>query len=230
MRGKVNEKPVHFLFQGITPACAGKSVASTWGNALTRDHPRVCGEKLIQTAAGLAAWGSPPRVRGKESKPAKRWESVRITPACAGKRRRTGCGQCRAGDHPRVCGEKMAMHPSARKLPGSPPRVRGKARSLRKKPLQGRITPACAGKRCIAHRPAPSLQDHPRVCGEKPRPQPMPLLPLGSPPRVRGKGLFGPAGSKARGITPACAGKSKARMKNDPSGKDHPRVCGEKLY
>ena len=127
MRGKVSIQPVDSVEKRITPACAGKSVASTWGNALTRDHPRVCGEKLIQTAAGLAAWGSPPRVRGKEaygnsvnpyqgSPPRVRGKesalrpasgSKGITPACAGKSRTEYKQALDEKDHPRVCGEKM---------------------------------------------------------------------------------------------------------------------------
>ena len=50
---------------GITPACAGKSPIG-WQKAFaSRDHPRVCGEKLFGAWLLIAQSGSPPRVRGK---------------------------------------------------------------------------------------------------------------------------------------------------------------------
>ena len=134
-----------------------------------------------------------------------------------------------ARDHPRVCGEKVCFSNCPRGKQGSPPRVRGKVGSsfrihLRcrdhprvcgEKPstLQfivedGRITPACAGKRIHY-----SIQHH---CA------------LGSPPRVRGKGGAADVDKHALGITPACAGKSLFVLRPVEGGGDHPRVCGEK--
>ena len=70
----------------ITPACAGKSLPLSWLYYCARDHPRVCGEKPISTLAPLPVLGSPPRVRGKDSLTITFMGSIRITPACAGKR------------------------------------------------------------------------------------------------------------------------------------------------
>ena len=70
---------------GITPACAGKRncgcvpVMGRW------DHPRVCGEKLIQIFLSLFFPGSPPRVRGKVTQSNEWFQNAGITPACAGK-------------------------------------------------------------------------------------------------------------------------------------------------
>ena len=90
------------------------------------------------------------------------------------------------------------------------------------------ITPAYAGKR-IAELQTPAVSwDHPRVCGEK---KPLPACPAGrqgSPPRMRGKAcLKRPSGPGLR-ITPAYAGKSRLAVRQRVSGRDHPRVCGEK--
>ena len=49
----------------ITPACAGKSTQRNQVTSHQKDHPRVCGEKGINTLIGGANKGSPPRVRGK---------------------------------------------------------------------------------------------------------------------------------------------------------------------
>ena len=94
-------------------------------------------------------------------------------------------------------------------MPGSPPRMRGKAaRAVDGKSPPG-ITPAYAGKRCGARLAAGHRGDHPRVCGEKQSGGPAMWPGLGSPPRMRGKVTLtgGHAGQQG----------------------DHPRVCGEKM-
>ena len=53
---------------------------------------------------------------------------------------------------------------------------------------------------------------------------------LGSPPRVRGKGLASVCASNVPGITPACAGKSVCTVRLQGRHEDHPRVCGEKRF
>ena len=55
------------------------------------------------------------------------------------------------------------------------------------------------------------------------------FLNLGSPPRMRGKGLHHRADRGGSGITPACAGKSHSASCLTFRLQDHPRVCGEKL-
>ena len=53
---------------------------------------------------------------------------------------------------------------------------------------------------------------------------------LGSPPRVRGKGIFCKVYNNPKRITPACAGKRKTAWKGEGKKQDHPRVCGEKKF
>ena len=93
---------------GITPACAGKRNSGNLCLTITGDHPRVCGEKKSVNHAEIVAWGSPPRVRGKDDYMLLLRDAFRITPACAGKRRCTGRCNSRFWDHPRVCGEKVS--------------------------------------------------------------------------------------------------------------------------
>ena len=71
---------------GITPACAGKSSYFFSGFAFTKDHPRLRGEKNLHLYFPQRRWGSPPLARGKEGGEYIMSKSVRITPACAGKR------------------------------------------------------------------------------------------------------------------------------------------------
>ena len=74
---------IHIL--RITPACAGKSRTRTTANTANGDHPRVCGEKLCLYPLHSCKLGSPPRVRGKETKIHLISPVQGITPACAGK-------------------------------------------------------------------------------------------------------------------------------------------------
>ena len=105
VRGKPSTPRTASICSGITPAGAGKTQARPRLNAISRDHPRRCGENCRQVAARLFRLGSPPQVRGKllvtDFTPA----TGGITPAGAGK---TPCGLDRtniAQDHPRGCGE-----------------------------------------------------------------------------------------------------------------------------
>ena len=66
------------------------------------------------------------------------------------------------------------------------------------------------------------------MCGEKRPDDRWRQRSLGSPPRVRGKGSRRHGTCRARGITPACAGKSSEKLIHAIDDRDHPRVCGEK--
>ena len=152
---------------GITPACAGKSPCISSGRHTTQDHPRVCGEKSITVLFRSVGTGSPPRVRGKVNTDFYEQFKQRITPACAGKSQRRRRIALVAEDHPRVCGEKVAIICITAFLWGSPPRVRGKVKIQSPLHARCRITPACAGKRCACCLQRLHCKDHPRVCGEK---------------------------------------------------------------
>ena len=47
MRGKDRDECVDFLDIGITPAYAGKSYDNVYYTINNKDHPRLCGEKLL---------------------------------------------------------------------------------------------------------------------------------------------------------------------------------------
>ena len=126
--------------------------------------------------------------------------------------------------------------------------MRGKVKGCGFLALAVRITPACAGKsgrhalRHVLDGDHPRVcgksagtgsrsgasWDHPRVCGEKVGFVFQLACPLGSPPRVRGKGPDNCSAEPAARITPACAGKSAVPSERRSHVKDHPRVCGEK--
>ena len=147
MRGKAHTYFTPFMRIGITPACAGKSVAVRSRVAPAWDHPRVCGEKKSNTGGKFRAGGSPPRVRGKVRFGPALPAPTGITPACAGKRLDCSCRCSLFWDHPRVCGEKSIAIGKEKSKQGSPPRVRGKVKQKNLRVKTEGITPACAGKR-----------------------------------------------------------------------------------
>ena len=154
--------------RGITPAYAGKRGDGGGPILVCRDHPRVCGEKAVMQPECPRWEGSPPRVRGKDTRSKSAYNSAGITPACAGKSsalmQRSGTN----GDHPRVCGEKRRCCPAGLCCRGSPPRMRGKGIPQAEGFFNARITPAYAGKSRPVARWVLGCRDHPRVCGEKP--------------------------------------------------------------
>ena len=208
MRGKVERLCQSDCRIGITPAYAGKRNAQRLGASGSRDHPRICGEKYFFVEDCLLA--------------------DRITPAYAGKRLWCRGHGAPGQDYPRVCGEKRSRFKRRQDVKGSPPHMRGKGKSLCDDLQRVGITPAYAGKRRLRSRPGDGRKDHPRVCGEK-RIFRFKLTPIvGSPPRMRGKGLSAFRRSHRKGITPAYAGKRHSAMHPETFCRDHPRVCGEK--
>ena len=75
---------------GIIPAGAGRRPPGSERSPAARDHPRGCGEKLSTPASVSASRGSSPRVRGEEGFGIVKRDAVRIIPAGAGRRCRSG--------------------------------------------------------------------------------------------------------------------------------------------
>ena len=66
MRGKAQAAVWTELSIRITPAYAGKSGGEKECQPCTRDHPRLCGEKLSKFLLDMLPQGSPPPMRGKD--------------------------------------------------------------------------------------------------------------------------------------------------------------------
>ena len=107
VRGKDSYHMKGMAADRITPACAGKSAILDFSLLLSRDHPRMCGEKLKRLRKAYKSKGSPPHVRGKGIGFWLRLILFGITPACAGKRCKRYYTQTYKKDHPRMCGEKV---------------------------------------------------------------------------------------------------------------------------
>ena len=106
MRGKALQRCAVLGSLRITPAYAGKSAVCIDSKLYVWDHPRLCGEKDENGKPLSGAAGSPPPMRGKVAATAFPVDPVGITPAYAGKSRKTDFRHFCNQDHPRLCGEK----------------------------------------------------------------------------------------------------------------------------
>ena len=70
-----------------------------------RDHPRMCGEHLLQVVQRPRRTGSSPHVRGARIVVDWTVYDPGIIPACAGSTQRNRDYCLLSGDHPRMCGE-----------------------------------------------------------------------------------------------------------------------------
>ena len=208
MRGKLKAERGERKTRRITPAHAGKTWRRFSRGSTTTDHPRACGENLFVEKPLEEGIGSPPRMRGKQRLGLRSVQERRITPAHAGKTVIFYGDTETVTDHPRACGENVTEVGKVVWDVGSPPRMRGKLSGQEKVDFRPRITPAHAGKTRRQRPPLPSRTDHPRACGENNGARVDGSIPVGSPPRMRGKLDRLENLDHKRRITPAHAGKT----------------------
>ena len=194
-------------YVGIIPACAGNTTQATHCKRRPRDHPRMCGEHLVDGASRTFRAGSSPHVRGTRAMGRYNAMSWGIIPACAGNTR-----DLRTGRH---------------RFAGSSPHVRGTLAESTEDVQRLGIIPACAGNTSNATCSTCGGGDHPRMCGEHYTALIALLRDWGSSPHVRGTltSFFGLISLSS--IIPACAGNTGGVGVVDAHLRDHPRMCGE---
>ena len=151
MRGEGESKGAAAPAPGITPAHAGRSRSLSSLRLVQRDHPRACGEKFNRIAKPFREQGSPPRMRGEGELDLGNSTHTGITPAHAGRRPADKSHRTGRWDHPRACGEKIALISPFQSDSGSPPRMRGKVYAGDWHIAVAGITPAHAGKRSMRY-------------------------------------------------------------------------------
>ena len=97
---------VHY-HKRITPAYTGKSLCQFRPYLLSKDHPRIHGEKGFEDLKEQFRAGSPPHTRGKAYHITLEIRLMGITPAYTGKSCSMVIGHKLYKDHPRIHGEKM---------------------------------------------------------------------------------------------------------------------------
>ena len=124
-RGIPSTTTVFGAYCGITPACAGNTVAAWRCPSRSWDHPRLRGEYPLGNFQTCPVSGSPPLARGI-LKGVIIWQRKNgITPACAGNTYTLSSSCACIGDHPRLRGEYSCPAPPPRPTIGSPPLARG---------------------------------------------------------------------------------------------------------
>ena len=125
MRGTHADRLEACSILGIIPAYAGNTSDRRGHCHHTGDHPRVCGEHIIQGFIDALELGSSPRMRGTLSVRTRILSAIGIIPAYAGNTQGRPVIDGHKGDHPRVCGEHPTCFSKSSNVLGSSPRMRG---------------------------------------------------------------------------------------------------------
>ena len=227
VRGALRPSATIGLGCGIIPACAGSTLFCHRFFGRFRDHPRMCGEHLPESAICGHSRGSSPHVRGAQNLLPIMQDLDGIIPACAGSTCARLSARLEHGDHPRMCGEHGRLATMPCRSPGSSPHVRGAQRLERQSCSLSGIIPACAGSTSWETLRRSSIRDHPRMCGEHELGDFAAFLDQGSSPHVRGALRQTQRQGQRLGIIPACAGSTPTATRPSREPRDHPRMCGE---
>ena len=227
VRGKQRWRFRQCQHSRLIPARAGKTGPPARPRGRPAAHPRACGENAMHACARATAAGSSPRVRGKRRRRAPSTWTRRLIPARAGKTSTWCSSIARPRAHPRACGENSMPPGVSPPSSGSSPRVRGKRRMLDDFFHLPGLIPARAGKTYAPPIRPETSRAHPRACGENSSPSPLPVVFVGSSPRVRGKRSDSHRGRSRAGLIPARAGKTGGSVCRSRSPRAHPRACGE---
>ena len=150
----------------IIPAYAGNTPDHRRRKSYQGDHPRVCGEHLLNDGTLFLLSGSSPRMRGTLTGCPHLAQMCGIIPAYAGNTLHISGSKGAIMDHPRVCGEHLGRLAILPTRAGSSPRMRGTRGLGHLQRFQAGIIPAYAGNTISAASCICSSRDHPRVCGE----------------------------------------------------------------
>ena len=157
VRGTFQTISLWILSEGIIPARAGSRLTSSQTPRSGRDHPRACGEQPHTVPTIATVSGSSPRVRGAVSPACTAGSWAGIIPNCAGSRERPSALPKSGWDHPRACGEQLAMLLPRLCMAESSPRVRGAGGVRVRSVVDIGIIPARAGSSMVARRVTPGL-------------------------------------------------------------------------
>ena len=105
MRGTPDIAPSSSYPARIIPAHAGNTLISRSSTRRTWDHPRACGEHVLNATSSVLVVGSSPRMRGTPIHHLSCRNVIGIIPAHAGNTSRQFSRGFFNRDHPRACGE-----------------------------------------------------------------------------------------------------------------------------
>ena len=172
---------------GIIPTRVGTRCRKADINALSKDHPHACGDKLYVESIAIPVQGSSPRVWGQANYLFIRTVKGRIIPTRVGTRVTAEQFPNLAEDHPHACGDKFDFYKISACVIGSSPRVWGQVGMTEKIYNFVRIIPTRVGTRDSPADMCCNFEDHPHACGDKFHVNTLAMKPLGSSPRVWGQ-------------------------------------------
>ena len=145
MRGTPDAHELTTCVGGIIPAYAGNTTNFVACQNRSRDHPRICGEHIVNKGEDVTDRGSSPHMRGTRLPCKLLSVGNGIIPAYAGNTTSMSRSRRSPQDHPRICGEHTLSGIAERTGLGSSPHMRGtpQARTAREDRLG--IIPAYAG-------------------------------------------------------------------------------------
>ena len=226
-RGKPGDRARDARPEGLIPAHAGKTIASTASNGMQRAHPRSRGENPRRPGACRPAVGSSPLTRGKQTRRVDADRFLGLIPAHAGKTLRRARTMFWSWAHPRSRGENTWLHKDTGLPSGSSPLTRGKRGHPPTRRLRVGLIPAHAGKTCELGVHQRHRRAHPRSRGENAAGIASVALTQGSSPLTRGKRTNSPPFKRAGRLIPAHAGKTRHHQRPSPHRRAHPRSRGE---
>ena len=188
------------------PACTGNTVHRSAVHSCRTDHPRMHGEHLTGTFAGIGAYGPSPHARGTRGKGRRRRKGRRTIPACTGNTGRETAHRDAGPDHPRMHGEHFQGVRAILRRAGPSPHARGTRLSGGVSPPPLRTIPACTGNTEVPSAPMPHFSDHPRMHGEHMPDLEGASIDLGPSPHARGTLGHRTNIGLSRWTIPACTG------------------------
>ena len=215
--------------RGITPAYAGTTDIYNLCASVIRDHPRLRGNYCRNIGIVNSLTISPPLTRELLAANFKLYRYSGITPAYAGTTGKFAEGIYATKDHPRLRGNYLSLFTSDSITLGSPPLTRELLLYRLRHSSKIGITPAYAGTMQSSLSLYCLPRDHPRLRGNYAEKVCRRTLPTGSPPLTRELQISFVFVVSLSGITPAYAGTTKAIIKIESNGEDHPRLRGNYL-
>jgi len=232
---------------GNTPARAGTTGPPRRPAWSAREHPRAGGDDLLPVVTTSAGGGTPPRGRGRRGErrpregnpgntPARAGTTnrrgvarppSRNTPARAGTTRRPALWRHRAEEHPRAGGDDDSAAVRKAAGHGTPPRGRGRRRSVPGETQAHRNTPARAGTTGITAAVETATPEHPRAGGDDATRFTRDAFRSGTPPRGRGRRPRRRSRRRPGRNTPARAGTTLSLSGTHCGSGEHPRAGGD---
>ena len=211
---------------GSIPAYAGEPWAERDAERMRRVYPRVCGGTGSGAKAIIKSDGLSPRMRGNHRYATRGKQSGGSIPAYAGEPSGVRQMRVRLRVYPRVCGGTPDYRALVIRKSGLSPRMRGNhpARCLFINPA--RSIPAYAGEPLPSGIRTYAVRVYPRVCGGTSPRAPLPPVPEGLSPRMRGNPSGYTRGNRIIGSIPAYAGEPRRGQAVEIRGQVYPRVCG----